>query len=380
MNAQNKNQGTIFVLLIIAALFVLVSKVSGQEKPVLNFEQVEEISRDRLILFDYSENSSEFDYERANLFRVISSTEFSFDDIVARKKMPNKMKHLIIQTDNVLDIGFFDAVIKARVHQYGFQGDPIWAYNGFYGRANGVLLIASDFEYAINQSDNFIDFVRFFLSQAAISSVVEHLGYWIYTDSSIPIVKNGDEIGWRGVPYPRDKSGNNNDVPWMKGTPADWSSQLFFGNPSGHIPSEAVFASLPILYAFAYVMTPDKDFVKPNKFTKFKWITYFDGVDYNHTTGLWAGTKIGLKYSLPNVLFLDSISTSFYSSYDLNARSRIEIEKNSVACSILLGTNTEGQIGFYGAGIILDKNEGYISLSYRKDSALNLFVGSGWSF
>lgn len=381
MTAQNKNSRTIFVLIILTALFVLFSKiVYGQENPVLNYEQVEEISRDKLIFFDYSENSSEFNFEKENLLRTISSIEFSFDDLLYDKKMPNKLKHLIIQTDNVLDIGFFDACIKARVHQYGLQGDPFWAYDGFYGRANGALLLASDFEYALNQSDNFIEFIRFFLAQAAISSVMEHLGYWIYTNSSIPIIKNNDEIGWRGVPYPRDKSGNNNDVPWMKDTPADWSSQLFFGNPPGQIPSEAVFASLPVLYLFSYLITPNKEFVKPNKFTKFKYFIYADGVDYNSKTGLWGGTKLGLRYELPDVLFLDNISTSFYSNSNLNARSRIQIEINPVACSVLLGTNSDGEIGFYGAGITLNKKEGYISINYRKDSQLDWMFSSGWSF
>lgn len=358
--------------LFLSSFLFLILEINAQN---FRYELIEEISRDKLILSNYNDFPiSEFKEDQANLFRVMSSVHFGFDDLLYDKKMPNKLKHLIVQTDNVLDIGFFDAVIKARVHQHGFQGNHFWAYNGFYGRANGFILFASTTEYALNQSDNWLEFARFFLAQAAISSVVEHLGYWIYTNSAIPIVKNGDEIGWRGVTYPRDKSGNNNDVPWMVNTPADWSSQLFFGNPKGKIPSEAVFASLPVIYVFACLITPDKEFVKSNKFTKFNYVFYFDGVDYNRKTGLWGGTYLGLQYNLKN------FTAEFYSSMDLNARGRFEFGIKPFAASVTFGTNDEGEIGLYAAALTLKKNRGYASINYRKNSISDFTLSSGWYF
>jgi hypothetical protein len=131
----------------------------------------EEISRNKLFL----ENDFNPQEDQANLIREVSSFEIEFDEFVANKKMPNKLKHLIIQTDNVLDIGFLDAAIKASwAQQYGLHGDPFWAYNNIYGRSISLIQGASIIEYSINQSDDWIEFARFFLSQAAISSVVEH--------------------------------------------------------------------------------------------------------------------------------------------------------------------------------------------------------------
>ncbi len=371
MKARNKNPG--IILEIILGILVNVFPVFGQEK-LSSSEFIEEISRDKLIL--KSGKYLDLDLEdKTNLLRVISSTEFGFDDLLKDEKMSNKLKHIIIQTDNVLDIGFFDAVIKARVHQYGFQGDPFWAYNNFYGRANGVLLFASDLEYSLNQSENLWEFTRFFLSQLAISSVVEHLGYWIYTNSSIPIIKNSDEIGWRGVTYPRDKSGNHNDVPWMKETPSGLSNRIFFPEDSkGTVRKEAVFLTLPFVYAFAYFITPDKPFVKSNKFTKFQYVFYFDSYDYNNKTGLWGGAYLGLKYDLKN------FSTSFYSSKELDARGRFSYENKFFGISTTLGTNNKGNFNIYGYSVTLKKKFGYFSFSYRKNSFSPFILSSSLVF
>jgi len=323
----------------------------------------EEISRNRILLDHLWNLDSTLDY--ANLIRILSKTEVNFDELMLKIKLPNKIEHLIVQTDNVLDIGFFDACIKARVHQYGFQGHPFWAYDNLYGRANGMILFASTTEYALNQSDNLIEFFRFFLAQAAISSVMEHLGYWFYTNSSIPIIKNGDEIGWRGVSYPQAYYGKN-DVPWMKGTPAEISNRIFFPqDEKGTIRKEAVFLSVPILYIFSYFVTPDKPLTKTNKFTKFSYFVYLDGVDYNSRTGLWGGTKLGLEYNLK------PINLSFYSSYDLDARLDFSIRKNKWKPSITLGTNSDGEIGFYGCSLSYKSESCFFNFSYRKESAIN---------
>jgi len=363
------------------------------EKDYITPEILGEISKTRFFCLDYNTRFFYINHNEgfpiinfsenntAHLLRAILSKTFSLDNKVIGSKMPNKVQQLIAQTDNVVDIGSLDAAIKASwAQQYGLHSGKFWwTSKGGYGKINAVVQGASAFEYALNQADNFGEFIRFFLGQVAISSVGEHLSYWMYVNSSIPITRTEGLFGWRGVRYPHDTHGNN-DVGWMSETPAGWASRLFFNDPPGTVRKEAVFLSLPILYTFSYLVTPNKKYTKPNRFTKFDHVFYMDGVDYNKITGMYGGAKLGLKYQLPLpkvFSFIDKASLFFYASPELNARGRFMIENQSSYYSVTIGANDKGEMGFYGASATIYNGKWYGSFNYERKPDHQVFVGLG---
>ncbi|KKT13921.1 MAG: hypothetical protein UV92_C0012G0019, partial [Parcubacteria group bacterium GW2011_GWA1_43_27] len=139
----------------------------------------------------------------------------------------NRLSHLATQTKNVLTIGFMDASLKGgwaeRYNHYeNFWRSGLMGGHG-YGEIITGLLVASSLEYGLRNGDNNLwKCGLLFLSQATLASVLEHAGYWIFVNSSIPIqAPNGEYYGWRNEPRWRYGLGNN-DANWMINTPAGW--------------------------------------------------------------------------------------------------------------------------------------------------------------
>lgn len=317
-------------------------------------------------------NSGANGYSLNETVREISSFSLKYNI----EPLPAKLQQVIAQTQNVVGVGYFDAAVKANfAQQYGLSsGKKFWASDGAYGRLNQVLQIGSAFEYAYNQSENWIEFGRFFLAQAAISSVGEHLSYWAYVNSSIPVVKNGDEMGWRGTIYPNSHR-DHNDAGWMKNTPAGWVNRIIYPkDPKGTVRKESVFLTVPLMYTFSFLMTPNKELKKENKYTKLQPIIYTDGVDYNGVTGPGLGFKLGLQYNIP-IKSIRGSNIFFYSSPDLNARLRIAIKKDFVYFSSTIGSNRKGQVDLYGAQFSIFKENYSFVLNYEKKSPVKISGG-----
>lgn len=302
---------------------------------------------------------------------------FSFNELVNGpwRKMDNRWRHVINQMSNALAIGFLDAVIKAGyIRNYGSYGPFMRAQGPLLGYANiiAALQVASALEYALAHGNNLLEVVRFFLAQGAISNVLEHIGYWVYVNSSIPIDdwRSDKYFGWRGGKiYPTDPKGNN-DVPWMSGTAAGYISRWLFGDPPGVVRDEAILTTLGLAVIFSYFFTPDNSGrIQPNQFTNFDFIFYLDGVDKNKITGFGWGAKLGLKYNLPFAVAGLEPSISFYQSPDLDARTQLAFGNSSQFLGVTMGTDEGGNVKFFGGNLtLLESDDWYCSLSYEKIS------------
>ena len=191
------------------------------------------------------------------------------------------------------------------------------------------MQVGSALEYGSRNGESFIETFRYFLGQAALSSVVEHLGYWTYVNSGVSVNdwRGGGTFNWRRGPrYPDDEHGHN-DVPWMAGTPAGWMNQIAFDDSPGTVRKEAIFISLPVLYAFSYAITPGKDDdVEQNRIFSFEPVFYFDGNESNKGPGLYfESARMGLVYTFPFSIADRRLSSTFYQTGDLQPRLDVNI-------------------------------------------------------
>ncbi|OHA55183.1 MAG: hypothetical protein A2429_03130 [Candidatus Veblenbacteria bacterium RIFOXYC1_FULL_42_9] len=292
----------------------------------------------------------------------------------------NRLSHLATQTKNVLTIGFMDASLKGgwaeRYNHYeNFWRSGLMGGHG-YGEIITGLLVASSLEYGLRNGDNNLwKCGLLFLSQATLASVLEHAGYWIFVNSSIPIqAPNGEYYGWRNEPRWRYGLGNN-DANWMINTPAGWVNGIIYDDPPPKVRKESVFLSLPILYACSYLLLLPGDLKAPkeNKIINFEPIIYFDGVDDRRGPGLYFGSiKMGLSWRQEFSGVKSELS--FYTSERFTPCLSLSL----ITSSLMLQTRLEGvnqgkNFSLSGMNIMfIDKNN-FWGIGYEKPFTYLMF-------
>ena len=292
-----------------------------------------------------------------NLSRIVFSEygTFNFGDLDVKN---SKINNLLVQTQNVLGIGFLDAAIKeGMIWQYKKNYSKFMLSGGSpfnYPDIISGLQVASALEYALNNGNNFGDVLRYFIAQGAISNSLENIGYWIYTDSSIPgwDWRTGKTFGWRGGDvYPLDPNGHN-DVFWMSAAIPGYVSHFVYGDPWGTVRASAVFLSLGAAYVFSYFVTPENSGkVKQNKFTNFDFVFYLEGYDENKITGLGFGSKLGLKYKVPFEFYGMKPAVSFFRSPTLDARMQFSLKNKISFFGVTFGMTNSGAMKLYGIDV-----------------------------
>ena len=286
----------------------------------------------------------------------------------------NRLSHLATQTKNVLTIGFMDASLKGgwaeRYNHYeNFWRSGLMGGHG-YGEIITGLLVASSLEYGLRNGDNNLwKCGLLFLSQATLASVLEHAGYWIFVNSSIPIrAPNGEYYGWRNEPRWRYGLGNN-DANWMINTPAGWVNGIIYDDPPPKVRKESVFLSLPILYACSYLLLLPGDLKAPkeNKIINFEPTIYFDGANAQPGPGLYfSSLKMGLSWRQKIGTGVTS-EILFYTSEEFSPRINLSLVLPTLILQTKLGGVNQGKnISLLGGEIFFSSGQKYFGLGYAK--------------
>ena len=203
------------------------------------------------------------------------------------------------QTKRIYGLGALDSFFKGNRQSFNQDVSGFWGAKKGFGRIFWGVQFGSALEYGLTRGNTFLEKVRYTLGQAAISSLGEHLSYWMHAQLSGVPIKN-----WRGERrvfnlengprYPQDP------INWMSESPAGWLAKI---KGRKDVLKEDILGATALAYLFSYIITPTPDKPQESAGDLFNFSPYlhFDGSPskFNQGVPYLNELKLGLSYKIP---------------------------------------------------------------------------------